>query len=435
MKKKIIIVISAVVVILLIAFLIRENIMLKGQIDENVESSIPKKNQDMLSMMLETEAGSGNYEMTTRESWPTEGYKFNSELSKCEHGSELSWDDVNKSVLMSGNVSDKCYIYFDLYNPTLAEYVVSQYNGVQGNNNIYYHDSSLANGAGDNSYRYAGSSETTNNFVCFGTNENPCPTDNLYRIIGIFGENVKLIKYDYATNEMLGTDGLYSKEVSSTDYSNYKGSLNDIAMYEMMIDESLAYNESLIIKLSSCKDSLAVGDPCDDNVISQINYTPLGKINLNTNFINFLPENFKQKIKNSNWIINYFDNSAQFSTAQNIFLVESASGGITYEGKIGLMYVSDYGFAANPSAWKKTLDTYNDTIMTTNNWMYMGVNENVITDFKSSCNRIIIGSAGDLYFASTYADIAAIRPTFYLNSDVTYKSGTGTKTDPIILGD
>ena len=79
---------------------------------ENGETNI-KKNKNMLSMMLETEAESGNYEMTTRESWPTSGYKFNSELSKCENGSELSWDDESKTVLMSGNVSDKCYVYFD----------------------------------------------------------------------------------------------------------------------------------------------------------------------------------------------------------------------------------------------------------------------------------------------------------------------------------
>lgn len=72
-----------------------------------------KKNANMLSMMLETEAESGNYEMTTRDSWPTSGYKFNSELSKCENGGELSWDNENKRVLMSGNISDKCYVYFD----------------------------------------------------------------------------------------------------------------------------------------------------------------------------------------------------------------------------------------------------------------------------------------------------------------------------------
>ena len=74
---------------------------------------------------------------------------------------------------------------------------------------LYYHDSSLTNGAGDNSYRYAGASERVNNFVCFGSNENSCPTDNLYRIIGVFGNNVKLIKYDYANWNLLGTDGDY----------------------------------------------------------------------------------------------------------------------------------------------------------------------------------------------------------------------------------
>mgnify|MGYP007094019626 FL=1 len=39
---------------------------------------------------------------------------------------------------------------------TLAEHVISQYTGTQGDNALYYHNSSLTNGAGDNSYRYAG---------------------------------------------------------------------------------------------------------------------------------------------------------------------------------------------------------------------------------------------------------------------------------------
>ena len=47
---------------------------------------------------------------------------------------------------------------------------------------IYHHTSSLTNGAGDNSYRYAGPRNTTNNFVCFGSDEATCPTDNLYKI-------------------------------------------------------------------------------------------------------------------------------------------------------------------------------------------------------------------------------------------------------------
>ena len=80
---------------------------------ENVNNNEVIWYNDTISMMLETEAGSGNYEMTTANGWPTDGYVFNTILSKCENGGELSWDDTNKRVLMSGNVSDKCYVYFD----------------------------------------------------------------------------------------------------------------------------------------------------------------------------------------------------------------------------------------------------------------------------------------------------------------------------------
>ncbi|MBS5806859.1 MAG: hypothetical protein KIC90_06790, partial [Firmicutes bacterium] len=38
----------------------------------------------------------------------------------------------------------------------LTDYVISQYTGTQGDNALYYHNSTLTNGAGDNSYRYAG---------------------------------------------------------------------------------------------------------------------------------------------------------------------------------------------------------------------------------------------------------------------------------------
>ena len=104
--------------------------------------------------------------------------------------------------------------------------------------NIYHHTSSLVNGAGDNSYRYAGASESVNNFICFGSTTSPCPTDNLYRIIGVFGENnhgvtgkqlVKLIKYDYATSNLLGTDGDYKG--SDNPGSTYKGSLSKVYRY------------------------------------------------------------------------------------------------------------------------------------------------------------------------------------------------------------
>lgn len=112
MKKKLL-VLSVISLVVLSIVLLRENIMLKSKINVDTDNVERVERKDMLSMMLETDIDSGNYELTTRESWPTSGYKFNLELSKCENGGELSWDDTNKRVLMSGNVSDKCYVYFD----------------------------------------------------------------------------------------------------------------------------------------------------------------------------------------------------------------------------------------------------------------------------------------------------------------------------------
>ena len=189
------------------------------------ENNKIKPSSSGIAMMLETSAGSGNYEMTTRSEWPTEGYVFNANLSKCENGSELSWDNENKKVLMNGNKSDKCYVYFDVYvKPTIANTCSSGTNlasciktfGDKGPSvsNIYHHDASLTNGAGDNSYRYAGASDQVNNYVCFGSNVTPCPTDNLYRIIGVFGDKVKLIKSDYATSTNWMHMGLYEWTIS-----------------------------------------------------------------------------------------------------------------------------------------------------------------------------------------------------------------------------
>lgn len=72
-----------------------------------------KKNKNTIGLLLETEVGSGEYEKAYSETYPTEGYVFNSTLSKCENGGELTWDDTTKKVVFSGTTSDKCYIYFD----------------------------------------------------------------------------------------------------------------------------------------------------------------------------------------------------------------------------------------------------------------------------------------------------------------------------------
>ena len=393
------------------------------------EESKPKvvKHKSMLSMNLEQTAGSGDYKTVTQSSWPTEGYKFNAELSKCENGSTLSWDDTKNAVIVSGNLSDKCYVYFDIYQPTLAEYIKSQYTGTQGENNIYYHDSDLANGAGDNSYRYAGANP--NNFVCFGTTESPCPIDNLYRIIGVFGENyhgangkqlVKLIKYDYMTMDELGTDGDYSQTYKEWGMnSTYKGTYGD--------------GERIGVYYWNYK---ATGSATNTWSTSLLN-----KTNLNTNFINNIGTTWANKIATVTWKVggNTWANIgtktssvAYTNEITNPVTTNTTDNATTYSAKIGLMYVSDYGFAASPDAWTLTMSSYNNTTATNNNWMYMGLYEWTISRYAdTSGDAFSVYCDGDVSDGVSY--YCGVRASFNLESSVSYVSGSGSMSDPIVI--
>lgn len=66
-----------------------------------------------ISMNLEQTAGAGDYKLVTQSTWPLWGYALNNDLSKCENGSTIIWDDENNAVKINGRLTDKCYFYFD----------------------------------------------------------------------------------------------------------------------------------------------------------------------------------------------------------------------------------------------------------------------------------------------------------------------------------
>ena len=404
------------------------------------EESKPKvvKHKSMLSMNLEQTAGSGDYKTVTQSSWPTEGYKFNAELSKCENGSTLSWDDTKKAVIMQGNVSDKCYVYFDIWIPSIADYCTSGTDlatcvknfGDQGPSvsNIYIHNSSLTNGAGDNSYRYAGANP--NNFVCFGSDASPCPIDNLYRIIGVFGENyhgangkqlVKLIKYDYMTTDELGTDGDYSQTYKEWGMdSTYKGTYGD--------------GERIGVYYWNYK---ATGSATNTWSTSLLN-----KTNLNTNFINNIGTTWANKIATVTWKVggNTWANIgtktssvAYTNEITNPVTTNTTDNATTYSAKIGLMYVSDYGFAASPDAWTLTMSSYNNTTATNNNWMYMGLYEWTISRNADLSSRAFYVSSDGYVNLIHVSSGYGVRASFNLESSVSYVSGSGSMSDPIVI--
>ncbi len=351
---------------------------------ENNETNI-KKSKNMLSMMLETKAGSGNYEMTTRENWSTDGYVFNSMLSKCENGSELSWDDENKRVLMNGNVSDKCYVYFDVKPPLLSEYVKSLYTGTQGENNLYYHDENFAEGAKDKSYRYAGAGNAVNNYICLGSTS-PCPDANLFRIIGVFNNQVKVIKVT-----SLGTMAWDSGGSNTWSTSSLNKYLNG---------EYLANLGNLATKIS----------------------VNTWKVGGNTKFES--DNSFDKLYDSSPSNVYYYEIEEPVNT-------NSTDNLLTYDAKIGLIYVSDYGFAAKPSEWK-TLYEYNESSL---DWLYTGLGEFTITRCASFTNITHIIYSDGRISDGQVSSVLSVRPSFYLIDSVSYSGGVGTQSDPIIIED
>ena len=467
MKKKISVFLSCVFIFLVAILFTFNNYYASKEVIINEKKSY-LNTDNMMSMMYETASGSGEYMVASDSTWPQEGYVFNERLSGCENGGKLTWDDERKTVTLSTNVSDKCYLYFDKYNvatinsvtvsdsssesitltvnATAGQNAIEKYyysvddseytetnsnvitiNGLtssteysiniyavdsagqksntytmtastsdntalaglienlyttDGENGLYLHDGQGTYGAqeaGDNSYRFSGANP--NNYVCFGSDAVTCPSDNLYRIIGAFDDD---------------KDGNYQiKLIKNTSIGK------------------MAWNSSSNNTWSSA--SLNTGT-------------------LNGTYLSGLGT-WASMIVEHDWEVGGMANSLT-NTAKQYYATElgnSDGNSKTYRAKIGLMYVTDYGYAASGNHWTTELHNYESA--TDDNWLYLGDYEWTISRYSSITGSAFhVLSAGDVY--SYYDDVTAtiaVRPSFYLESSVEISSGTGTSTNPFVL--
>ena len=275
--------------------------------------------------------------------------------------------------------------------------------------------------------------DNVKNFVCFGSTASPCPTENLYRIIGVFNEKVsenkteqrvKLIKWDYAKSSLLGTDGAFSKEYSYY-FSGKQG-------------ESPSSNSLYYWNNSTKKNTWSESE--------------LNKINLNKNYITYLNNKdtkWAEKIAETTWkvggnTLTKIGTSPMYTVYQNeitnAVTTKTTDGKKEYSAKVGLMYVSDYGYAASPTYWTylgyNSSDATNDyRAAKTSNWMYMGLEEWTISRRSNTSNTALnVSNTGNVYndFVDSYD---GVRPAFNLLSSITYVGGSGTQSDPIIITD
>ena len=349
----------------------------------------------------------------------------------------------------SANYRDKICNIVDNYDPETTN-TIELTNGY-----LYHHDSTLANGANDGSYRYAGANP--NNYVCFGSSEAECPATNLYRIIGIIPVDVVIVENDITRTErkslykIIKNDYITHTEIGLT--SNNNAPKREIEKYngpegnqpEGNID-GFYWNE------------------IEDNTWS--NSTLNNK--LNVDFSNYIKSNYGNKwlnkIEKVVWKVgggnrtkirslipaDAFTNEVLNSGSKST--IPPLDGKTDYYAKIGLMYVSDYGYSAPSSAWNTLLfdnkaedysDYRNDDILA-NNWLYRGVRETTITRngdtentnatptdrFVNTVFDIITDGYISCHKVNTLA--VGVRPVFYLNEDVILitEGHAGTAADP-----
>ena len=260
----------------------------------------------------------------------------------------------------------------------LACHVAKLYIGTQGKNGIYYHDSSLANGAGDNSYRYAGASDSVNNYICLGSDATTCPDANLFRIIGVFGAQTKVIRA-----KSVGNKQWHSSQVNTWSSSSLNTYLNG---------EYLTSLGTLADKIATT--TWKVGGGTYESILTSVPAT-----------------------------------AYQYE-------VGSSASTTTVDKKIGLMYVSDYYYSASPSAW--TLVGYNESDATkdyraakTINWLYSGSYEWTISRYSDyTYIAFSVNSTGSVYGGNVTSSFV-VRPSFNLESSVKYVSGSGSMSDPV----
>ena len=282
--------------------------------------------------------------------------------------------DTDQSVNENATLDMEVVLQRDLIEDItlLSDYIKNEvYTGVDGENGIYYHDGvgdyeNASEEAGDNSYRYAGANP--NNYVCFASDEATCPVDNLYRIIGVFDDQVKLIK--------------------STSYGSYYWGSNNW-------------------QTSTLKNTL------------------------NSTYLNSLGEWSNLIEANTTWYLG--GASTNQATPKQFYGYER--GTTVYSGRptsditaIGLMYPSDYGYAASPDYWVTRLIFYDSA--TSANWLYLGSGERTITPY-SSLSYYVFNVSINGYLNSHGASYGyAVRPVFYLKSNVALVDGVGSSGDP-----
>ena len=336
---------------------------------------------------------------------PSSGYEFNGEKSYCTVNNErddtitLSFDMTTQNLTVTPltKKGTKCYLYFD--EASRATDVIEDV--YEENQDMLAYD-----GTADNNLRYIGANP--NNYVYFNCNDYNNPSNStceLWRIIGVFNDNshgrsgeklVKLIRSDSLGYIVWDSAGINNWSIASLQTTLNGGYLNGSGSYA-----------SSGIKNDTTRNMIAnvtwkLGGSSTDDV------TP-----------------------------------SMFYDLERGTTVYSGSP-TTWQGKIALMYPSDYGYATSggtttnrEACLAKELynwDSSSYSDCNNNDWIFNNDYQWTLTPYSSHSGYVfLVNSSGKVYCELIESGSSEFRPSVYLTSNVSISGGDGTMNNPYIL--
>ena len=283
-------------------------------------------------------------------------------------------------------------------------------------------------------YRYYG--PNPNNYICLDMEgQNTCPDKHLYRIIGSIyeeKENTNRIKVIKATPL---TDGTTSKFSWDYKVNNGSGSYDNIwaTITSGNYSNSLTSGSQLMKLLNN-------GAWWNGTSGSYYNNSTTATT---VNFTNYkLSDKAKSYVTTSRYYLGGYNNNPPLTTAMYGYergtLRYDTSRPLYWDGNVGLMYPSDYGYAAGNTCVTGT-NLYNydggcyqkDWLNNTskNEWLLSPNSGDYCSAFALySSSSGFVNDNGNFVNSTLY-----VRPVFYLSSSVSISSGDGSSTNPYIL--
>ena len=261
----------------------------------------------------------------------------------------------------------------------------------------------------DKNLRYVGASPK--NYLKFN--------DEIWRIIGVFNNITTIDEQEHEKTESL------VKIVRNESLGNYSWDSS-----ESSINSGWGVNEwsqaYLMTELNT--------DYINPNPASETALWYNGSKNAKNGTYDY-SKNIKSKsidkIAKVRWNLGgYNTNSASalnmYNAERGTLHISNPSDGITrkdyWEGKIALIYPSDYGYASTNEACRSELGSSN---CKNENWLFNSANQWTLSPLSGLANGVFYVRSGGLVYYSSANNTNGVRPVLFLKSDVVIAGGTG----------